>query len=484
MKKIVDMISDFTYKKIDIDYFTEDEIDDLVADMNLTKIEQLALNNINRDSKGLVPFRKKKSIKKLLLCAAIVTSLISSTILAKQYLSKFTSFWGTDLVIPESVLVRIGNTYEMGDVSVEFEEAVVSGNSVALMLSFKKIDGSKFDETASVSYVMDRWEHTLNGSTEYRLSDDQTELLCLYRVNGSQPIAGEKLQIEIDTLYETERILEELDISLDQIYHAYPIQLTEENGSGNSDILCQSIEPLAHKQMRKYEVEMPLEENIPTIKFESVGFVGEQLILTIHSYLTEEERIDQYAKNVRTEATILGLRDIRDNQIYEAERGYGYLKGDLGETIYYSKFDGLGIEDLPYLKPIIEYDIIHYLADGIWKYDWIVEGGEKAFQKTLGEDYQLGDVMLTELSISATGVVLMGKTSYISKQVFEQPTIRLLIKEDEWITLGCLSAGNDGGDIVWQYELAETPVIDLSQLKKIAIDNWVIPLLGEDNRND
>lgn len=475
-QKIIDLFDEVECSGLNFDELIEIEIDSLVQGIDLEKVEKLAISNIENNINKPLILKKRKKINKLLLCAVLATTLISGTLLAKQYMSKFNYFFGENVVIPADDLVYMDHTQSVDKINMDIKEAMVNGNTISLMMSFTRKDGGKFDDTVRVGNMLARWDAETGGSIEYSLVEDNTELLCLYKMHGSHAVEDEQIEIIAQGLYETETVEEEVDIPLDTIFKKYPIKINHEKGPWSNDIMGQKLEKYIHKQMKRYPIELPLEGEYPSIKFEGVSFVDGNLILTLHSYWTESEKELGKEKIARTEARITKVKDIRNNKVYEADTGHGYLEEDELGTLYFSEFDALTEDDLPYLRPIIQYDIVKLLTEKKWQHHIVVEGGGKGFSKTLSESeqYKIGHIQLQEVKLSNAGVMLTGKTTEDNKAVLEEPTIKLLTREDELITLQNIYGGNSGGEVTWRYEMSDSPVIDTATIVKLYINDWVI----------
>lgn len=475
-QKIIDLFDEVECSSLNFDELIEMEIDHLVQGIDLKRVEKLAISNRENNINKPLTMKKRKKINKWLLCAVLATTLISGTLLAKQYMSKFNYFLGENVVIPVDDLVYMDNTQSVDEINMEIKEAMVNGNTISLIMSFTRKDGGQFDDTVRVGDMLARWDADIGGSIEYRLVEDNTELLCLYKMHGSHAVETEQIEITAQGLYERETVEEEINIPLDTLYKKYPIKINPEKGPLNRDIIAQKLEEYLHKQMKKYPIELPLESEYPSIKFGGVSFVDGELVLTLHSYWTESEKELGEEKSARTEAQITKVRDIRNNKVYEANTGYGYLEEDTLGTLYFSQFDELKEEDLPYLRPIIQYNIVKPLTDKRWQHQIIVEGGGKGFSKNLSESkqYKIGHIQLQEVQLSNAGVMLIGKTTEDNKDVLEEPIIKLLTKDNQLMTLENVYSGNSGGEVVWRYERSDSPLIDTKNIAKLSINDWVI----------
>lgn len=477
-QKIIDLFNEVECRDLNFDALIEDDIEHLVEGIDLEKVQNLAISRIENNKSKPITLKKRKKLGKLLLCAVLATALISGTVLAQQYMSKFHYFFGEKATIPADDLVYMDHEQAVDAINMEIKEALVNGNTISLMISFTRRDGGKFDDSVMVGNMLARWDAEIGGSIEYSLVEEDTELLCLYKMHGSHKVESENIELIAEGLYERETVEEQMDIPLDTIYKKYPIKMNDEKGSWRNDRMYEKLEHHMHKQMKRYPIALPLEKDYPSIQFEGVSFRGENLVLILHSYWTEHEKELGEEKIVRTEAQITKVRDIRNNKVYEADTGHGYLKEDGLGTLYFSEFDGITKDDLPYLRPIIQYNIVKPITEKKWEHHIIVEGGGEGFSKNLSEnqDYKIGNIQLQEVKLSNVGVTLIGKTTEDDRGVFEEPVIKLLTRDDQFITLENVYGGNNGSEITWRYEMSDDSLIDTTKIAEVYVNDWIIPI--------
>lgn len=485
-RKLIDVLNDLEMCDVEFYQLLDEEIDELVECIDLEKVQQLAVTHRERTVlqeiviKEETPRKQHKKINKWLLCAALATMLISGTIIAKQSMNKFAYFLGEDVEIPEGILVDMNYVQSADAIQMKVNQAMVSGDIVTLMMSFTQKDGEPFNEGVLVEDMSIHWDGCTGAAIEYELVEDRTELLCSYRVYGNRKVEGEKMVIRAKNIYARNTIEEEMNIPLDKIYKKHPIEISYKRRRWSQDIMCQELEADIEKQKALKPVVMPLEEEYPEIQFDGVSFVDGRLILTIQSDWTEQEKILGDENNIRTEAEITKVRDIRNNKIYEAHTsGYGYLDETEQAKVYYSEFKGITVKDLPYIKPIVTYDIEELVFEGEWEQEVIIEGGEQGFSKVLSEEsqYRIDDVQLEEINLSSMGVTLTGKVianQEENKQVFDPPIISVRTVDQGMTTLDNIYAGDEEGKITWRYKMSETELIDTRTVLELYINKWEV----------
>ena len=157
-QKIIDLFDEVECSSLNFDELIEMEIDHLVQGIDLKRVEKLAISNRENNINKPLTMKKRRKINKWLLCAVLATTLISGTLLAKQYMSKFNYFWGENVVIPVDDLVYMDNTQSVDEINMEIKEAVVNGNTISLIMSFTRKDGGQFDDTVRVGDMLARWD--------------------------------------------------------------------------------------------------------------------------------------------------------------------------------------------------------------------------------------------------------------------------------------------------------------------------------------
>jgi len=425
-KKVSEMIDNIDCSHLDNIEHGEGLREDISLDRIKSRAMGVVFENKNRKN-------KRRWSKMIIIPAAAIITLMSITAFALSSYEPFREFFGDSISFITDKIQPIQKSYTKNGIIFTVENAVIDDTSGLIMFSLVKKDGTAFDENTTLGDIKLNTGDGYGFGRRIVLSENNKKLLCYIDIHNNGKLYGKKLSLAVENLVTSTSGEKQTDIDLFELYinnpndfKAVPITPTGSDGPTGRP----HIAPIFYHQMDiSYRIK-PMEQ-LPQYGVLGALYMDGKLIV-----ITE---LSMPKGNSSSYADIYRLVDTRNGEGISSIQATQTTRSGREDTgISYSEiiFEIGDIENLKYLKPIVNYNLKEMDVEGDWavnfslkkNVDLIESRPNLTFEKQYDNETHI--ITIKEMFISAVGIRV--ENSSVSKTT---GSVRLPRFEDSYILM-------------------------------------------------
>ena len=339
-----------------------------------------------------MPLRSPRRLVSAVLAAALLTVTAAAVF---QVSVGWKTIFGQDVVIPDELAIPLQKGATMNGCTLTVEDAIVTRTGVALIYSFRYAAGSPLSNPIhfeTVSLLTDGTDTAYSSRGQSIFTDPRDAVQYFYQEFSLAEDPGDRdltLTIGPASSMETSEVLT-ASLDLAAVYQAHPIAFPTDQQD--------AYRTSAYLEQDTSSVPLPQAWESSEVQFAGVGFMGDELCLALIT--------PPYDLYQGVSCDIVSLLDTRTGKIIDNTGSGTYpLEGEDSE-IREARFQGLTVDDLPYLQPQIIYTRSVPLTQKPWEVSFRAKSAQtysRALSLDLSDGSHIDHLFLSPLGIRIEG---------------------------------------------------------------------------------
>ncbi len=430
-------------------------IDEVQSTVNLQQVKRK-----KEEIKAKKGLSKIKLSAKLWISLVAILSLMGVIVAAVGQNNTLENFFGEIFPYKEQVQV-VGTKQVKSGIIYTVEGAFIDNLSGLFIVSMRKEDGSPFEEGTTIGHISVRMEKpcAMGYSSESYFEDDNKKLVSVLNLSCDKPLYKKEIMLVAEDLMKETYETLEIPLNLNKLYEEdkfTTLRGNEENWYNYSVIDGLKLQPLENFK----------EFTIDDVRISEVGL----------SLLTSYPDV----KGIQYRIVSLSATDIRTGKTYEAKR-YSKWESETGLNKNSFVFEGIEVEDLPYLKLQLIDSHSKELIIQDWEVTFKLSKNSQVVSKRILYPIKVGEekTLFTKVEVSALGVILKG---YGNSDLLRGLDIAVIMKDGKEEKLHNSGSSSGLGGFTGHYDLGISDdgymphLITLDKVEGVRINDKIIKI--------